>query len=362
MLGGAQEPKYSLLGVCVGEEEDDSGPAQPKTEQDEPVEGEKVLKVQGSRRPVGLRPPVADLRPRRVAGTGGTELSDRNGTMGVSWDGFPRKRRPDLFSRAPGQSWRDVFRERWPEMAAWAALLLLGLLWTTTAHKNHGHNHVKHIRLGHRIRMAASYLAQSCSEHGRFRYIARANGMEHPEAGQYDMVRHAWVVSTLAQYALYEPSLDSHASRAADDRPAEVEAPLLRSTNLLIKSLHPGANASVAAPGRLLGALALWAPIDPAAEAARAEAARAEAEARAPARSTLRDVDSRVLPGPARMVAPQRTAHGRARAAFVREKLRSALAGERARALRAAAGPTPAHPPPPLPPVQSGHVSSIPSY
>ena len=234
-------------------------------------------------------------------------------------------------------------------MAAWAALLLLGLLWTTTAHKNHGHNHVKHIRLGHRIRMAASYLAQSCSEHGRFRYIARANGMEHPEAGQYDMVRHAWVVSTLAQYALYEPSLDSHASRAADDRPAEVEAPLLRSTNLLIKSLHPGANASVAAPGRLLGALALWAPIDPAAEAARAEAARAEAEARAPARSTLRDVDSRVLPGPARMVAPQRTAHGRARAAFVREKLRSALAGERARALRAAAGPTPAHPPPPPP-------------
>ena len=235
-------------------------------------------------------------------------------------------------------------------MAAWAALLLLGLLWTTTAHKNHGHNHVKHIRLGHRIRMAASYLAQSCSEHGRFRYIARANGMEHPEAGQYDMVRHAWVVSTLAQYALYEPSLDSHASRAADDRPAEVEAPLLRSTNLLIKSLHPGANASVAAPGRLLGALALWAPIDPAAEAARAEAARAEAEARAPARSTLRDVDSRVLPGPARMVAPQRTAHGRARAAFVREKLRSALAGERARALRAAAGPTPAPPPPPPPP------------
>jgi hypothetical protein len=68
------------------------------------------------------------------------------------------------------------WRRSWKELAIWCALALLAAVWTLRAHETHKHTLVRPIRAGERIRWAARYLAAADSE-GRFKYLARANGL-----------------------------------------------------------------------------------------------------------------------------------------------------------------------------------------
>ena len=95
---------------------------------------------------------------------------------------------------------------------------------------------------------AASYLASSCNSDGKFNYLARANGLSHPERDKYDVTQHAWVVSALAQYALYEKSgADTHVAHKTDDVPVDVEHALLRGAQYLVAHIRPPVETSAVA-------------------------------------------------------------------------------------------------------------------
>jgi len=187
------------------------------------------------------------------------------------WDKppVPTQGRPRLGSRAPngGDSMWDQLRERWKEVLTWCVLVLLAAMWTYRAHDTHKHRLVRHIRPGQRIRWAAKYLASSCDAEGKFRYLTRANGLPHPEKDRYDLAHHAWVISALAQYALYEKNgEDTHSAPKLDDVPIDVEQALLRGSKYLVdhirtagESQGDGASLTSLAPSRsMTNALALW--------------------------------------------------------------------------------------------------------
>jgi len=154
------------------------------------------------------------------------------------------------------------------EVCIWLGLAVLSMVWTYRAHDAHKHTLVRQIRPGQRIRWAAHYLASSCDAQGKFRYLARANGMHHPEAHSYDLTHHAWVVSSLAQYCLYEGSgADTHSAAHLNDVPLDVSDVLLRSATYLVTHLRPASESEGStslSPSSLsktmAEAVALWKP------------------------------------------------------------------------------------------------------
>ena len=68
--------------------------------------------------------------------------------------------------------------------------------------------------------------------------------------------QHAWVVSALAQYALYEKAgTDTHVAPKADDVPVDVELALLRGAQYLIKHIGPPVESSTDSPPESLSTL-----------------------------------------------------------------------------------------------------------
>ena len=68
--------------------------------------------------------------------------------------------------------------------------------------------------------------------------------------------QHAWVVSALAQYALYEKAgNDTHVAPKADDVPVDVELALLRGAQYLIKHIGPPVESSTDSPPESLSTL-----------------------------------------------------------------------------------------------------------
>ena len=181
----------------------------------------------------------------------------------------PTRGRPRLDSRAPYayNSMAGQMRERWKEVLTWSVLVLLATMWTYRAHDMHKHKLVRHIRPGQRIRWAANYLASSCDAEGKFGYLARANGLDHPEKDMYDLVHHSWVICALAQYALYEKNGDDkHTAAKLGDVPVDVEQALLRSSKYLVDRIRTGGgsqpaalwSSSVASTHPMANTLALW--------------------------------------------------------------------------------------------------------
>ena len=193
---------------------------------------------------------VRQKRKGRTRGVSeGLSLWDSGGVFHYNTPPNPTRRRPRMDGSAHG-SITGLLRDRWKEVAIWCVLALLAGVWTLRAHGRNKHELVRRIRPGQRIRWAAKYLASSCDSGGKFRYLARANGLQHPENARYDIVHHAWVVNALAEYALYEKGGgDVHVHPKLNDVPIDVDLALVRSTKYLVDRIRTAADSGDIASG-----------------------------------------------------------------------------------------------------------------
>ncbi|KAJ1490070.1 hypothetical protein T484DRAFT_3389624 [Baffinella frigidus] len=157
MMGEPQESGASLLGVHIGSDDDGGSSTQSAASGAHagPRDGARRGFGRGAGRGLsGFQPSGADVRARRVGG--GKEGESDEETAGLrDWHGMRRVRGFSKYSSSARRSWWDAIKERWREVAMWVVLVVLAFLWTFKAHSEHKHVPIKHIRLGHRIRINA---------------------------------------------------------------------------------------------------------------------------------------------------------------------------------------------------------------